>query len=318
MDFTELAKIERELAEKNLAKHGEFYSRPYGDLSKNGTAVFGLGHYFIANGVNLWEDQIFGRILLDQAGLDSWQQFIRMNSDSSKEFNIRLCYLVVPEKQIVLPRFRWTDADGRVLDNRPINQIRSLVPDKSEFPLVYPSDAFKGMRAECELYFRGNSHWCATGCWITGLELIRFFFSDRFLRNNFSSLDIVTEPSKVQQDLVVHFYEKAPFEEIISIRYPGKKVEEHYTYAETRHYTGSYLFLLNEEALIRDRLAVIGDSYSTFLAPVLSYYFKEVHFIWTKQIPWQRLSDLKFRYVIWQSAERFLIVPPLSRILEAL
>jgi hypothetical protein len=318
MNFAELSRIERDVANRNLQLHKEFYSRPYGEMSRKDVAVAGLGHYFIANGVNHWEDQIFGRLLCNGPSLENWQQFIRTNSDSSKEFNIRLCYLVVPEKQIVFPQFRWIDAEEHMLDNRPINQIRSLFPDKNEFPLLYPVEAFKNHRSECELYFRGNSHWCATGCWIAGLELIRFFYSDGFLQNNFSSIDIITERQSVQQDLVVHFYEKAPFEEIISIRYPDKKIDEHFTYAETRHHTGSYLFLLNEKALIRERLAVIGDSYSTFLTPILSYFFKEVHFLWTKQIPWKRLADLHFRYVIWQSAERFLIVPPLSRILEAL
>jgi hypothetical protein len=287
-------------------------------MSKKDIAVFGLGHYFIANGVNHWEDQISGRLLCDVASLESWDQFIRMNSVYSKEFGIELCYLIAPEKQIVLPHYRWIDAEKRTLENRPINQIRSLCPDQKGFPLVYPVEAFKNRREECELYFRGDSHWCSTGCWIAGLEVVDFFFPEQSLRNTLNSTDIMTERQDVQHDLLVHYYENVPFEETISICSPGKTIDKHFTIKETGHHTGTYIFFLNERAPIQERLALIGDSYSIYFSPILSHFFKEVHFIWTKQIPWENLSKLKFRYIIWQSAERFLIVPPLSQILEVL
>jgi hypothetical protein len=318
MNFSTLAQIERELVNRNLILHKDVYSRPYGEMSSKGTAVAGLGHYFIANGVNRWEEQLSGHLLCDKPGLESWQEFIHANSDRLKEFNMQMCYLIVPEKQVVLPQFRWIDAEKQVLDNRPINQIRSLYPDKKEFPHVYPVDAFRDKQGECELYFRGNSHWCSTGCWIAGLEVARFFFPEQFVRNNLMSTDIVAERRYVQHDLLAHFYDNVPFEETINIRSPGKNFYKHFTYPETGHHSGSYLWLLNEQAPIQERLAVIGDSYSTFLSPIFSCFFREVHFVWTKQIPWKQLAEQQVRYVIWQCAERFLIVPPLSRILEIL
>jgi alginate O-acetyltransferase complex protein AlgJ len=318
MNFSTLAQIERELVNRNLILHKDVYSRPYGEMSSDGTAVAGLGHYFISNGVNRWEDQILGRLLCDGPSLESWQQFIRMNSDRSKELDIQLCYLIVPEKQVVLPQFRWIDAEKQILDNRPINQIRSLYSDRKEFPLVYPVEAFRDQQGECELYFRGNSHWCSTGCWIAGLEVIRFFFSEQLVRKSLMSASIIAERQNVQHDLLAHFYENVPFEEAINIRSPGKIFYRRFTLEQTGHHTGSYLWLLNEQAPIQERLAVIGDSYSTFLSPVFSCFFREVHFVWTKQIPWEQLSKQHIRFIIWQCAERFLIVPPLSRALETL
>jgi hypothetical protein len=321
MDFTTLARIEREIANRNLVLYREFYSRRCGEMSKKDIAVAGLGHYFIANGVNRWEDQIFGRARLEESDLESWRQFILMNYQGAKAFGIQFRYLVVPEKQIVLPQFRWIDSGEsgeHALDNRPINHIKALFPGGDEFPLVYPVETFKAHQGECELYFRGNSHWCYTGCWLAGLDMVRSFFPDPSFQEKLASIDIKTERHVMQHDLLLHYSDNVPFEEYISIETPGTTAERHYTIKETGHHTGSSVRLINEHAPIQEKLAIIGDSYSLWVIGVFSHFFREVHFMWTKQINWQRMSDMQFKYVVWQSAERFLIVPPLSRILEVL
>jgi len=61
---------------------------------------------------------------------------------------------------------------------------------------------------------------------------------------------------------------------------------------------------------IAGRAATLDRACDLGLAAALSAYFTDVHFVWSKTILWPYVQEMQARYVLWESAERFLITPP--------
>lgn len=217
---------------------------------------------------------------------------------------ISLAHLVVPEKQIALPDFRWATDLAPDFSNRPLMQIINAAP--RALNLIYPEAAFRLHQPWCELYWRGNSHWCATGCSLAAAAVQALTGAD-------AGTDLIQlEKASIRQDLSAHFPEDEAFEEVIKIRQAGSRIFDNMAFAKTGHYTGSHYIIRNLQAPLRESPVLFGDSCACDLglAAALSAYFTDVHFVWSKTILWPYVQEMQARYVLWESAERFLITPP--------
>jgi hypothetical protein len=306
VNFELLAAIERDLVTREMGLHPEQHRRPPEILSPSGVVVSGFaGHLYIGDGGNQWEKQIAGAMPLSPAVVRQWSVALSSRLARAADLGVRMVHLVVPEKQIALPYFRWPTDMAPDVSNRPLFQIINAAP--AGLSLVYPAGAFSLYQPWCELFWRGNSHWCATGCSIAAVLAVQA------LTGADASLELIQlEKVCIRHDLSAHFPEDQAFAEAIKIRQAGSRIFDNMAFAKTGHYTGSHYILRNLDAPLRESLIVFGDSCACDLglAAALSAFFTDVHFVWSKTIRWPYVQEMQARYVLWESAERFLITPP--------
>jgi hypothetical protein len=63
---------------------------------------------------------------------------------------------------------------------------------------------------------------------------------------------------------------------------------------------------------LRESLVLFGDCGACDVgrAAAPSAFFTDVHFVWSKTILWPYAAEMQARYVLRESAGRFLITPP--------
>ena len=307
MDFECLAAVERELITRNVGLCPQRYQRSPETLSPSGVVVAGYaGHLFIADGGNTWEQQILGRLRLSPEAAQRWSSLLTSRAEKARQLRVRMVHLIVPEKQIALPSFRWKTDLVPDMSGRPLLQILAGAPQDME--IIYPLALFEAHQAWCELYWRGNSHWCASGCILTAKAVIRALLGDGHTGKD----RFLLERAAIPHDLTTHFTGDVAFEEVIRIRPAGRRVMDSLTFQKTGHYGGSHYIVRNPDAPVAETLVIFGDSYACDLGltAALTAYFAEVHFVWSKQIDWAYVEETRAQHVVWESAERFLIAPP--------
>ena len=306
MNFELLAEIERDLVTRNMELHPAQYRRHADVFSASGVVVTGFfGHLFIGDGGNQWEQQLNGNLPLTPETAQQWSVTLTSRLARAADLHVNLVHLVLPEKQIALPYFRWLAERAPDRSNRPLLQIMNSAPQALK--LIYPEAAFNKYQPWCELYWRGNSHWCASGCTIAASAAVQA------LTGADAGTDLIElEKACIRHDLSLHFPEDKAFEEAIKIRESGSRIFDNMAFTKTGHYTGSHYIIRNLEAPLRESLVIFGDSCACDLglAAALSAFFTDVHFVWSKTILWPYVQEMQARYVLWESAERFLITPP--------
>jgi hypothetical protein len=306
MDLERLAALERELVTRNIALHPEQYRREAETVSQSGAVIRGFaGHLFIADGGNQWEQQLVGHLRLTEVALAIWAAALSSRLARAADLRVRLVHVVIPEKQLVLPGFRWRTDCAPDLSLRPLLHIQAAA---ARCPILYPVEALRQAAAWCEVHWRGNSHWCASGCVIAARDILRALLdAEPDFEPAFS-----LERTAFRHDLLTHFPEDQAVEEVIRLREAGKRVFDNMMFAQTGHYGGSHYITRNLDAPVRESLIIFGDSNSCDmgLAAALSAVFMDVHFVWSKTVNWDYVQEMKARFVVWESAERFLITPP--------
>jgi hypothetical protein len=306
MQLEALAALERELVTRNIAAHPEQYRRDAETVSQSGAVLRGFaGHLFIADGGNMWERQLVGQIGLTEEALRAWAAALAARRDRAAEMAVRLVNIVIPEKQLVLPLFRWRTDRAPDVSHRPLMHIQAAAGD---WPMLYPIAALRLAEPWCELYWRGNSHWCASGCMIVAQEILRALLGE----DPGLAARIRLERAAFRHDLLTHFPEDIAIEEVIRICEAGSRIFDTMTFARTGHYGGSHYITRNLAAPVRDSLIIFGDSNSCDmgLAAALSAIFTDVHFLWSKSVNWDYVREMQARFVVCECAERFLITPP--------
>lgn len=304
MRFEELVALERDLARHNMLLHREAYASRPGTVSENKVAlVGGGGHVFIGEGGNAWTSQLCGRIDPSYDLVGHWVELLERRAAAARAHGTRLVQLIVPEKQTVLHAFIGHDIPPRSWLGRPAARIMSAaVPGLRP---IYPAEDMGREQLRAELFWRGNSHWCASGCTIAARSVLDGFgvaWDDEL---------VVYRRSVIQHDLLRHLRPQVPFEEVIVVGTPGVLVHEHRPYAETGRHEGSCYTIRNDRWPPDRKLVIFGDScsFDAGLAYGLSSFFFETHFVWNKNVDWGYVARAGAGHVLWECAERFLLTP---------
>lgn len=298
---------EAAMVARNLQRHAQAYSIPQGTASANRVGIMGRnGYIFIGDGANQWEQQLFGRVPLAQDWALQWRQVLITRHQTARQAQLKLAHLVMPEKQIVLPDLRWNDSIGQDFAERPFRKIPWDVAGPA-VP-VYPAQNFTAARAWSPVYWHGNSHCTPSGCLVAAQMALDAFAIDEPL----GWTNTAVEPFTTPHDLSSHFHGDPPSEESLRIRRPGETVFHRDMREVNGSFTGSQYVLRNAAAKIDGRLAIFGDSYAwdAGLGDIMGGVFREVHFVWSKDILWNYIGKHAISHVLWESAERFLIRPP--------
>lgn len=307
MTFNELCDLERCLALHSLHTNREAYSRPYGAVSPDNTVAVGMnGYHYILEGSNQWERQYLGELFLTPVGLQMWLDCIQKRNRIAAELGVNIMHCCAPDKQAVLPQFRWIEPVPARVRLRPVYQIISHLSQHG-LSFDYFGDTLLKYGATSELFYRGDSHWCTSSVLVCASII-----AQRLIGVRIEAPFVVFRRFPLEPDLVKHFSATPIFEEVAAVAPHGEFDEVELWKKQGGRHTGSRRTIRNDHSKTDRILVIYGDSFS-FLSGldfILARLFREVHIFWRKDVDWDYIQNVGAKYVLWQTAERFVSVVP--------
>jgi len=270
-------------------------SLSYGDTSSDGSSIVGDDQFlFISGGSNYWNEQISGHHRISDEDFESSLSTLSDIKNECAARSIAFSLVVIPEKDLVYPD-KSPNCRGITLGERPVHQLQAAFPDT-----LYPLPELRAATGDALLYHKRDSHFN--------------FFGGLIIFNSIAAI-LRIEPLEYDSTPSMH----APWQDDLAVKwekYPTIRRTLCPEYDELviksgTPLTGHHMKLTAKFPTNNDCAVIYGDSYAwnpdAGLSRFLTRRFKTVHFIWSRRIDWDLITELGPTALIVESAERFLI-----------
>lgn len=189
----------------------------------------------------------------------------------------------LPNKEIIYEEY-MPDTVARVDEVSRAEQLADYIWDNTDLVYVYPKQALLDAKAEGQIYYQTDTHWNQKGAFVGMQQLMHEAYGVEAKDLDSVSFDITS--NDLAGDLAV----------IGGV-------------ADKYNIDTTYVFDADtaDKAQYRDEVAlVVGDSFSGFLSTIAKGYYKEVHWIYTKDFTMSMLDEYDADVVIWESVERYM------------
>ena len=189
----------------------------------------------------------------------------------------------LPNKEIIYEEY-MPDTVARVDEVSRAEQLADYIWDNTDLVYVYPKQALLDAKAEGQIYYQTDTHWNQKGAFVGMQQLMHEAYGMEAKNLDSVSFDITS--NDLAGDLAV----------IGGV-------------ADKYNIDTTYVFDADtaDKAQYRDEVAlVVGDSFSGFLSTIAKGYYKEVHWIYTKDFTMSMLDEYDADVVIWESVERYM------------
>ncbi|MEE0374485.1 MAG: hypothetical protein UDR93_01110 [Lachnospiraceae bacterium] len=189
----------------------------------------------------------------------------------------------LPNKEIIYEEY-MPDTVARVDEVSRAEQLADYIWDNTDLVYVYPKQALLDAKAEGQIYYQTDTHWNQKGAFVGMQQLMHEAYGVDAKDLDSVSFDITSHD--LAGDLAV----------IGGV-------------ADKYNIDTTYVFDADtvDKAQYRDEVAlVVGDSFSGFLSTIAKGYYKEVHWIYTKDFTMSMLDEYDADVVIWESVERYM------------
>lgn len=189
----------------------------------------------------------------------------------------------LPNKEIIYEEY-MPDTVARVDEVSRAEQLADYIWDNTDLVYVYPKQALLDAKAEGQIYYQTDTHWNQKGAFVGMQQLMHEAYGVEAKDLDSVSFDITSHD--LAGDLAV----------IGGV-------------ADKYNIDTTYVFDADtaDKAQYRDEVAlVVGDSFSGFLSTIAKGYYKEVHWIYTKDFTMSMLDEYDANVVIWESVERYM------------
>lgn len=189
----------------------------------------------------------------------------------------------LPNKEIIYEEY-MPDTVARVDEVSRAEQLADYIWDNTDLVYVYPKQALLDAKAEGQIYYQTDTHWNQKGAFVGMQQLMHEAYGVEAKDLDSVSFDITSHD--LAGDLAV----------IGGV-------------ADKYNIDTTYVFDADtaDKAQYRDEVAlVVGDSFSGFLSTIAKGYYKEVHWIYTKDFTMSMLDEYDADVVIWESVERYM------------
>ena len=189
----------------------------------------------------------------------------------------------LPNKEIIYEEY-MPDTVARVDEVSRAEQLADYIWDNTDLVYVYPKQALLDAKAEGQIYYQTDTHWNQKGAFVGMQQLMHEAYGVEAKNLDSVSFDITS--NDLAGDLAV----------IGGV-------------ADKYNIDTTYVFDTDtaDKAQYRDEVAlVVGDSFSGFLSTIAKGYYKEVHWIYTKDFTMSMLDEYDADVVIWESVERYM------------
>lgn len=189
----------------------------------------------------------------------------------------------LPNKEIIYEEY-MPDTVARVDEVSRAEQLADYIWDNTDLVYVYPKQALLDAKAEGQIYYQTDTHWNQKGAFVGMQQLMHEAYGVDAKDLDSVSFDITSHD--LAGDLAV----------IGGV-------------ADKYNIDTTYVFDADtaDKAQYRAEVAlVVGDSFSGFLSTIAKGYYKEVHWIYTKDFTMSMLDEYDADVVIWESVERYM------------
>ena len=189
----------------------------------------------------------------------------------------------LPNKEIIYEEY-MPDTVARVDTVSRAEQLADYIWDNTDLVYVYPKQALLDAKAEGQIYYQTDTHWNQKGAFVGMQQLMHEAYGVEAKNLDSVSFDITS--NDLAGDLAV----------IGGV-------------ADKYNIDTTYVFDADtaDKSQYRDEVAlVVGDSFSGFLSTIAKGYYKEVHWIYTKDFTMSMLDEYDADVVIWESVERYM------------
>lgn len=189
----------------------------------------------------------------------------------------------LPNKEIIYEEY-MPDTVARVDEVSRAEQLADYIWDNTNLVYVYPKQALLDAKAEGQIYYQTDTHWNQKGAFVGMQQLMHEAYGVDAKDLDSVSFDITS-------------YDLAGDLAVIGGVADKYNIDTTYVFdADTA-----------DKAQYRDEVAlVVGDSFSGFLSTIAKGYYKEVHWIYTKDFTMSMLDEYDADVVIWESVERYM------------
>lgn len=203
--------------------------------------------------------------------------------DGFNERGVDFYVIALPNKEIIYEEY-MPDTVARVDTVSRAEQLADYIWDNTDLVYVYPKQALLDAKAEGQIYYQTDTHWNQKGAFVGMQQLMHEAYGVEAKDLDSVSFDITS--NDLAGDLAV----------IGGV-------------ADKYNIDTTYVFDADtaDKAQYRDEIAlVVGDSFSGFLSTIAKGYYKEVHWIYTKDFTMSMLDEYDADVVIWESVERYM------------
>lgn len=203
--------------------------------------------------------------------------------DGFNERGVDFYVTALPNKEIIYEEY-MPDTVARVDTVSRAEQLADYIWDNTDLVYVYPKQALLDAKAEGQIYYQTDTHWNQKGAFVGMQQLMHEAYGVEAKNLDSVSFDITS--NDLAGDLAV----------IGGV-------------ADKYNIDTTYVFDADtaDKSQYRDEVAlVVGDSFSGFLSTIAKGYYKEVHWIYTKDFTMSMLDEYDADVVIWESVERYM------------
>lgn len=224
-------------------------------------------------GINHFTDEELAAIAANLVGM----------RDGFNALGVDFYVTALPNKEIIYEEY-MPDTVARVDTVSRAEQLANYIWDNTDLVYVYPKQALLDAKAEGQIYYQTDTHWNQKGAFVGMQQLMHEAYGVDAKDLDSVSFDITS-------------YDLAGDLAVIGGVADKYNIDTTYVFdADTA-----------DKAQYRDEVAlVVGDSFSGFLSTVAKGYYKEVHWIYTKDFTMSMLDEYDADVVIWESVERYM------------
>ena len=224
-------------------------------------------------GINHFTDEELAAIAANLVGM----------RDGFNALGVDFYVTALPNKEIIYEEY-MPDTVARVDTVSRAEQLANYIWDNTDLVYVYPKQALLDAKAEGQIYYQTDTHWNQKGAFVGMQQLMHEAYGVDAKDLDSVSFDITS-------------YDLAGDLAVIGGVADKYNIDTTYVFdADTA-----------DKAQYRDEVAlVVGASFSGFLSTIAKGYYKEVHWIYTKDFTMSMLDEYDADVVIWESVERYM------------
>lgn len=188
----------------------------------------------------------------------------------------------LPNKEVIYEE-NMPDTIARVNEVSRSEQVAEYILKNTDLTYVYPKKQLLEAKDKYQIYYSTDTHWNQLGAFIGMQEIMKAAYG--------TYADIESVSFRVDSETFAG--------DLATIA------------GVTEDYSQDTVYVFEKEsadpAQYRDEVCfVVGDSFSGFLSTIAKGYYKEVHWIYTRDFTMDMVDELKPDVIIWETVERYM------------
>lgn len=248
----------------------------------------------VLKGKNDWlfyKTQMDGHPIWDYMGINHFTEeelaamaanLTQMRDYFENERGIDFYITALPNKEVIYEE-NMPDTIARVNEVSRSEQVAEYMWANTDLTYIYPKQQLLEAKEKYQIYYETDTHWNQIGAFIGMQEIMKAAYG------TYADVDSVSfrvDSETFAGDLAT----------IAGV---------------TADYSQDTVYVFEKESAdptqYRDEVCfVVGDSFSGFLSTIAKGYYKEVHWIYTRDFTMDMVDELQPDVIIWETVERYM------------